>query len=199
MATSSSSSYQQGPILLIGGTGTVGSSLVPLLDAQSIPYIIACRSGGSTAAPASSSSSASEPAFDNSSINKDKTTTTKTVIPNSVHFDWMDRSTWEAALTTPSSATSSSPITTVFLVAPEVPHSSTIMNDFVDLARGPPYGVKRFVLLAATAIEAGGPFFGGTMGYLAELGRKGEIEFAILRPTWFQSKFVTDSSFLWKF
>ncbi|PSR94164.1 family ergot alkaloid biosynthesis protein [Coniella lustricola] len=152
-------SYQQGTILLTGGTGTVASGIVPLLDAQSIPYVIACRSGGTASASLSS-----------------------------VHFDWMDSSTWEAALT--STAASSPPITSIFLVSPAVPHSSTIMNDFIDLARGPAYGVKRFVLLAATAVEAGGPFFGGTMGYLAELGGKGEIEFAVLRPTWFQNNWA---------
>lgn len=105
-------------------------------------------------------------------------------VVHGVRFDWLDRDTWDevfAATTTKDQP----PVIAVFLIAPSVVESSPIMNDFVDLARDK-YGVKRFVLLSATVIEAGGMAMGGTAGYLAELGEKGEIEWGIMRPTWFQ-------------
>lgn len=106
-------------------------------------------------------------------------------LQHSIKFDWLDRTTWGNPFTT---STSSPPVTAVFLVAPPTLDSSPILNDFIDLARGN-YDVKRFVLLGSTAIEPGGPVFGKTAEYLADLGGKGIIEFGIMRPTWFQGRY----------
>lgn len=85
------------------------------------------------------------------------------------------------------------PVGAVFLLAPPVPDCSSIMNDFVDHARVK-HGVRRFVLLGATAVEPGGPLMGGTARYLAELGARGQVEWAVLRPSWFQGM----SAYLWQ-
>ncbi|KAF3762251.1 NAD(P)-binding protein [Cryphonectria parasitica EP155] len=153
-------SSKQSTIIVTGGTGKTGSCVTDLLVASGVPHIVATRSSGSA----------------------DQL--------NSAEFDWMDETTWDnpfaaAAAAAGTDTSSPPPATTVFLVAPPVFHSSLIMNAFIDRVRSR-HGVKRFVLLASTAVEAGGPAFGGTMARLAELGGKGEIEFAVLRPSWFQ-------------
>lgn len=173
-------SSKQGTVLVTGGTGKVGSCVARLLTSAAQAHLVASRS-----------SSSSTPAR-----------------PHSVTFDWLDRATWDqpfniTTTTTTTTATGSGTITAgdgngdhhhlpqavtaVFLLAPQVFESSPILNDFVDHARGK-YGVKRFVLLGATVVEPGGPAMGGTAKYLAELGGKGEIEWCILRPSWFQGK-----------
>ncbi|KUI70910.1 Agroclavine dehydrogenase [Cytospora mali] len=144
-----------GTILITGGSGKVGSSLADLCQSSSIPYLLAHRSSSSS--------------------------TPSTGHPT-VKFDWTDRTTWSSPFTTSSSKTS--PITAVFLVAPAIFDSSPILNDFIDLARTQ-HGVKRFVLLSASVVEAGGPSYGATAKYLQDLGGQGEIGFGIMRPTWF--------------
>lgn len=64
-----------------------------------------------------------------------------------------------------------------------------LMMDFVDYARKE-HGVTRFVLQSGSCIEAGGPVMGKVHGYLRELGSRGEIEWAVLRPTWFQRTYM---------
>jgi festuclavine dehydrogenase len=49
-------------------------------------------------------------------------------------------------------------------------------------------GVRRFVLLSLSAIPEGGPFQGKIHAYLKKQGEKGVLEWAVLRPTWFQGK-----------
>lgn len=61
------------------------------------------------------------------------------------------------------------------------------MRDFVDFARE--RGVRRFILQSASAIEAGGPAMGKVHSYLEELGAKGEVEWGVVRPSWFQGWF----------
>lgn len=58
---------------------------------------------------------------------------------------------------------------------------------FVDLARTK-FGVKRFVLQSSTAIEEGGPAMGKVHTLLKERGDRGEIGWAVLRPSWFQGE-----------
>lgn len=109
-----------------------------------------------------------------------------------VKFDWLDKTTWSNPFIT---ATAASPITAVFLVAPLVFDSSPILNDFVDLARRE-HAVRRFVLLGATLIGPGGPSYGGTFAYLQELAAKGEVEYAVLRPTWFMDNWAESQHLL---
>ncbi|ROW07821.1 hypothetical protein VMCG_03375 [Cytospora schulzeri] len=153
-----------GTILITGGTGKVGSCLANLCKSSSTPYLIASRSSPSTTSSAGHSA---------------------------VKFDWLDQTTWSNPFTTiTTSSSSNSPITAVFLVAPPIADSSPVLNEFIDLARTQ-HGVKRFVLLSATVIEAGGPAYGGTARYLQELGgARGEVEFGIMRPTWFMDNWA---------
>ena len=120
-----------------------------------------------------------------------------------VPFDWHNTDTWDDLFPTPttsttattitsstdsssssSSITAGSRITAVFLIAPPTLGTEQLMTDLVDLARG--RGVRRFVLLSASAFEAGGPAMGRVHGYLRGLGARGEVEWAALRPSWFQ-------------
>lgn len=105
----------EGTILITGGTGKVGSCIAKLCQTSSTPYLVASRSASSA--------------------------TAATVHPM-VKFDWLDRTTWSNPFIT---ATKTSQIAAVYLISPPVPEASSIMNDFIDLARKE-YGVKRFVL-----------------------------------------------------
>lgn len=67
----SSSTTQPGAVLLLGGTGKVGSRTAPLMQATGIPTLVASRSGK---APAGLTG---------------------------VKFDWDDKSTWEPLFATP--------------------------------------------------------------------------------------------------
>ncbi|KAL8686257.1 MAG: hypothetical protein Q9218_007236 [Villophora microphyllina] len=60
----------------------------------------------------------------------------------------------------------------------------SVLGPFVDMAKEK-YGVKRFVLLSASALERVGWGMGEVHEYLADLGEKGEVEWCVLRPTWF--------------
>lgn len=93
----------------------MGLCIAKLCQASSTPYLVASRSASSA--------------------------TASTVHPT-VKFDWLDRTTWSNPFIT---ATKTSSITAVYLISPPVFDASTIMNDFIDLARKE-HGVKRFVL-----------------------------------------------------
>lgn len=92
-------------------------------------------------------------------------------------FDWLDDSTYSNPFS------KSTDITSVYLIAPAVTDIFTPMKKFIDLAQH--HGVTRFVLLSASALEAGGPAHGKVHEYLTELG----VEYAVLRPTWFMENF----------
>jgi uncharacterized protein YbjT (DUF2867 family) len=139
-------------ILILGGTGKVGSRLARQLSASQQPILVASRrgTGGDHGVP--------------------------------VAFDWHNRETWEKPF-----ATSASPIGAVYLIAPPSLDADKIMNDFIDFARE--RGVRRFVLQSASSIEPGGPAMGKVHSYLIELGQRGEVDWAVLRPTWFQGMY----------
>ncbi|KAI0169829.1 putative ergot alkaloid A [Hypoxylon sp. FL1284] len=148
-----------GTVLLLGGTGKVGSRVTALLQAASVPALVASRSGGAPPGLAG------------------------------VRFDWDDRTTWEPVFS------GDTPIKAVLLVerggAPDLPQK---MRDFVDLARvkGP---ADRFVLLSASSIPEDGLLAGQTHRYLHDLGDRGEIGWAVLRPTWFDENLTEVHSF----
>ncbi|KAJ3952206.1 hypothetical protein N0V92_011366 [Colletotrichum tropicale] len=100
-----------------------------------------------------------------------------------IAFDWADEKTWAAAL--------KSGATSVFLVAPPVLDMLPPMQSFIDQARlnG---NAKRFILLSGSPMEAdiNGPAMSRPHAYLKELGDRGEVEWAALRPTWFQQNFA---------
>ncbi|KAK4648064.1 uncharacterized protein QC761_106810 [Podospora bellae-mahoneyi] len=162
----------EAPILILGGTGTVGSRIASQLASQGIPTLIASRNP-----PPSSSLS-------------------------HVNFDWDDPYTWEpiflsktnsteGTTTEPEQAQQSSkpqpapqPIKSIYLVAPPSLSGDRPMIEFIEFARS--RGVHRFILQSASSIEAGGPLMGKVHAYLRELGQRGDVEWGVLRPTWFQ-------------
>lgn len=150
------------PILVLGGTGTVGSRLAQQLTHEGFPVLVASRSGAPKKSPSS------PPPFGEVSKHKH------------VPFDWGDPNTWEQAFTEANNG-----IRSVYLIAPPgALDADKVMVDFVDFARD--RGARRFVLQSASSIEAGGPAMGRVHAYLRELGTQGETEWGVVRPTWFQ-------------
>lgn len=152
---------------MLGGTGTVGSRLVHQLAAspQAEQYTILAASR-----------------------NGSRSTTAPQSNPRVQHvtFNWHDADTWNNPF---SQAVA---VDAVYLIAPPALDSGRLMTAFIDFARA--RGVRRFVLQSASSIEAGGPAMGKVHAYLRELGEKGEVEWAALRPTWFQRAFFSFSS-----
>ncbi|KAF9482669.1 NAD(P)-binding protein [Pholiota conissans] len=95
-----------------------------------------------------------------------------------VTFDWTDPTTYE----NPFKADPN--IDRIYVVGPEgVYDALPAVKPFINFARTK--GVKRFVLLSASQLEAGTPFLGTVHQYLIDIG----VEYAVLRPTWFQQNF----------
>jgi festuclavine dehydrogenase len=102
---------------------------------------------------------------------------------NHVKFDWFDDSTYSNAFSHPLAA-SSGGLRGAYLIAPPSLDMVAAMKSFIDLLRSK--GVRRFVLLSATSIAKGDPILTGLIHeYLDQLGEAGEVEWAVLRPTWF--------------
>ncbi|AEO66121.1 uncharacterized protein THITE_2143750 [Thermothielavioides terrestris NRRL 8126] len=209
----------QPAILVLGGTGTVGSRIVERLasspEARQYVILAASRNGDR---------------LNNNNNNPSRV--------RHVHFDWHNPGTWTNpfiyATTTNSSSRntaanplSSSPsapllaaaaaaagaaaaaaaaepaeeepappaIRAAYLIAPPgALDADRRLADFIDLARA--RGVRRFVLQSASALEPGGPAMGRAHAYLSELAGKGGegkggVEWAVLRPSWFQENFAT--------
>ena len=75
-------------------------------------------------------------------------------------------------------------IDAVYIVAPtDSSDHGTIVPPVLDIARS--CGVRRFVLLSASSLEAGGPMMGQVHAYLQE----NVPEWTVLRPTWFMQNF----------
>ncbi|KAK0189538.1 hypothetical protein F5146DRAFT_1138937 [Armillaria mellea] len=110
-------------------------------------------------------------------------TSRKGVVPEpfkGVKFDWLDPSTFESVFTADPN------IDRVYLVTPAgstdpLPH----VKPFIDLAVQK--GVKRFVLLSASALEPGQPPMGKVHEYLLLL----KVDYAVIRPSWFFENFST--------
>ena len=96
-----------------------------------------------------------------------------------VKFDWFDPTTFENPFVADPN------VDRIYLVAPVTTDPLPHVKPFIDLAISK--GVKRFVLLTASQIEAGGIFTGKIHQYLIDLG----VEYAVLRPTWFTREFRT--------
>ncbi|KAK4165789.1 hypothetical protein QBC43DRAFT_315187 [Cladorrhinum sp. PSN259] len=154
---SSTSSSSSTPILVLGGTGTVGSRIASQLSSQGFTPLVASR---------------------NNKKNSQSSNHTH------VNFDWNDPETWS----NPFSSPQNSPPKSIYLIAPPSLDGDKPMIEFIDLARSK-YGARRFVLQSASSIEPGGPVMGKVHAYLRELGQRGEVDWAVLRPTWFQQNF----------
>lgn len=103
----------------------------------------------------------------------------KTEVPfgTPVAFDWFDETTWPGAL-------AGGPA--VYIISPGMMDPLPTVRKFVGLAREA--GSRRFVLQSGSPVPEGGPATGAIQKYLHELGDQGLIEWASLRPTWFQGK-----------
>ncbi|KAK3310647.1 uncharacterized protein B0T15DRAFT_564552 [Chaetomium strumarium] len=156
-------------ILVLGGTGKVGSRIVRQLSSYDTNHLVLVAS---RKAPSSSS----QPAENGNDIDK--------VRP--VHFDWDNTDTWSNPFDTLPAGTAT--INAVYIIAPPSLNAEALMNGFVDFARD--RGVRRFVLQSASCVEAGGLLMGKVHAYLRELGQRDEVEWAVLRPTWFQQNFA---------
>ena len=88
-------------------------------------------------------------------------------------FDWHDRNTWDVTL---------KGVTSAYLVAPPG-DSAALMIDFA--AHAQESGCRRFVLLSASLLPAGGPGTGQVHAWLATQ----TAEWAVLRPSWFMQNF----------
>lgn len=88
-------------------------------------------------------------------------------------FDWSVRESWPAAL---------DGVSSVYLVPPPSGDVAA-MIDFIRLATD--QGVRRFVLLSASLLPAGGPGAGQVHAWL----RDNAAEWVVLRPSWFMQNF----------
>ena len=91
--------------------------------------------------------------------------------PGGVRFDWEDPATWPAAVRD---------VNAIYLVAPpgKWDAAETVVS-FVESALE--RGIRRFVLLSGSPIEAGGPATGRVHAWL----QTSDSEWTVLRPSWF--------------
>ncbi|KAJ7244239.1 hypothetical protein C8J57DRAFT_1681023 [Mycena rebaudengoi] len=99
----------------------------------------------------------------------------------SARFDWLDAATYNIPFEV------AADIDRVYLIAPPVLDMFPPMKAFIDFAIGK--GVKRFVLMSASMLEAGGPGMGQVHAYLATL----PSEYVVLRPSWWFENFLPKS------
>ncbi|KAK4140291.1 uncharacterized protein C8A04DRAFT_15080 [Dichotomopilus funicola] len=172
-------------LLILGGTGTVGTRIVAQLSSSSShPHhiLVASRRGQpNTSNPTHPQPDPAAVAGPNPRVHH-------------VVFDWHNPETWSNPFETQIQGGDDLQVTAVYLIAPapqagshETGSGARVMEEFVDFARG--QGVRRFVLQSGSPIEKGGPAMGAVHAYLAELEGEG-VEWAVLRPTWFQENFA---------
>jgi len=99
-----------------------------------------------------------------------------------IKFDWLDSSTFPNPFRHQFPGKES--ISAIYLVRPEIAEPELPTNDFIDYALRE-HRVKRFVLLAGNHVEPGGPQLGNVWQHLLDL----EVEYCVLRPTWFMENF----------
>ncbi|KAK4239073.1 hypothetical protein C8A03DRAFT_43262 [Achaetomium macrosporum] len=163
-------------ILVLGGTGKVGSRIVRQLSSYDTNHLVLVASRNAN--NASSSSQSQQQSEDADKVRH-------------VHFDWDNTDTWSNPFSALPAGTT---LSAVYIIAPGSLNAETLMNTFVDFARE--RGVRRFVLQSASCIEAGGVLMGKVHAYLRELGQRGQVEWAVLRPTWFQQNFAEQENHL---
>lgn len=158
-----SASTSRPAILVLGGTGKVGSRIVSQLSSYDTNHLVLVASRKAQKAQSGN---------DNEKV-------------RNVHFDWVNTDTWSSPF---DALPAGSALSAVYIIAPGFLNAETLMNGFIDFARE--RGVRRFVLQSASCIEPGGPLMGKVHAYLRELDQRGEVEWAVLRPTWFQQNFA---------
>lgn len=101
-------------------------------------------------------------------------------LPNchGINFDWFDASSYINPFNVDST------ISAIFIVAPPIVDQVPLTNTFINLAITK--GVKRFVLLSGSVFAVGdGPMMGAVSKHLISL----DVEYAVLRPSWFMENF----------
>lgn len=94
---------------------------------------------------------------------------------NHIRFDWADETTYAAA---------QDGVGSIYLVAPSgIAEPLPVMIPFMERAMRA--GVRRFVLLSASSLDADGPMMGAVHTWL----RDHAPEWVVLRPTWFMQNF----------
>jgi len=155
----SANATSQTTILVLGGTGTVGSRIVQQLSSHpNHPTVLVASRKGQP----EQQHNRNDPGL------------------HHVSFDWHNTDTWS----NPFTSAPAGQISAIYLIAPPSLDAEFLMNQFVDFARE--RGVRRFVLQSASSVEAGGPAMGKVHAYLRDLGQEGKVDWAVLRPTWFQ-------------
>ncbi|KXJ91368.1 hypothetical protein Micbo1qcDRAFT_195479 [Microdochium bolleyi] len=104
-----------------------------------------------------------------------------------VKFDWDDESTWNDALL----GGGSEAVSSVFIVAPGYAAPGAMAEKLISMARK--NGTRRFVLLSSSQFTEDSPALGEIHKLLREMGDRGEVEWAVLRPTWFQQNYATEA------
>jgi festuclavine dehydrogenase len=99
------------------------------------------------------------------------------------HFDWLDERTWSNGFKSVSSD-KMDPISAIYLVGAHAPEFITPALRFIDFARD--QGVRRFILLSASNVDKGTHSMGLAH---AHLDSHLDVEYVLLRPTWFMGKF----------
>ncbi|KAK0491513.1 hypothetical protein IW261DRAFT_1413804 [Armillaria novae-zelandiae] len=102
----------------------------------------------------------------------------------SCRFDWLDISIYAIPWSKVEEMTS------VYLVPPLVPDMLSLMKAFIDYSREK--RDERFVLLSASVVEPGGPAAGKVHEHLARI----DVEYCVLRPTWFMEDLGSSTHYL---
>ncbi|KAF8965090.1 hypothetical protein BDZ97DRAFT_1659434 [Flammula alnicola] len=97
-----------------------------------------------------------------------------------VKFDWFDKTTYENPFN------ADPKIDRVYIIVPGIFDVLSYLGPFIDLAVSK--GVKRFVLLSTSQLEPGDGPLGKVHQYLLDIG----VDYAVLRPTWFQENFAVN-------
>ena len=138
-------------ILLTGGTGKTGQHIARMLKQANIPFLLTSRKGQAGAPEGM----------------------------NAVKFDWLDPTTYDSPFTHES--LKEEKITAVYLIASmDAEDPTQLMVTFIDNAVSK-HGVKRFVFMAGSNVEIGGPDVGKTWRHVVDKG----YEYTMLCATWF--------------
>ena len=153
-------------ILLTGGTGQTATSLAQRLLSRTDAHLILTSRKGGGGIPSALSS------IDSKRL-------------DAVKFDWDDPSTLSAPFNTIGKK-----IDAVYLVPHHSPGSVERTKTFIDLALE--HGGRRFVMLGSSAVSIDGAGPGKFHRLLEDARQSGKLkEYAVLRPSWFFSEWIS--------
>ncbi|GKZ17304.1 hypothetical protein AbraIFM66951_005953 [Aspergillus brasiliensis] len=107
------------------------------------------------------------------------------------HFDWLNEDTWRNGFLR-ASLDNMDPISAIYLVGGHAPEFVDPGLRFIDFARA--QGVHRFILVSASNTDKGTH----SMGILhAHLDSIEDVQYVVLRPTWFMENMLEDPHLGW--